>query len=356
VWDTGIGIAPEQMPKLFQPFVQIDSSLSREYSGSGLGLALALRLTEAHGGSMAVESTPGVGSRFSVTLPWTTPPLEAHSPAVGVESAGQPQPLRRALVVEDSATAASHLARYLRELGAEVEIHPRGHEAAARTLAVRPDVIILDILLPDFNGWEVLRQLKAEPLTQMIPVVVVSVVDDPARARTLGAAAFLLKPISRELMAQTLDQVMRRPAAPIELRIPEVPGRERPPRILIAEDNQANIDVLHDVLLSKGYDVAVARNGHEAIAYVNEQPTNVILMDIQMPGMDGLDAIRRLRDSPDTHDIPIIVLTALAMPGDRERCLAVGADAYLAKPVNLRELLALIAAQLARTTEGQASP
>jgi CheY-like chemotaxis protein len=195
VWDTGIGIAEADLRTLFQPFVQIDSQLSRQHEGTGLGLALVLRLTEAHGGSMSVESTPGQGSRFSVTLPWdTAADRSAPTPAPDVVAAPLPS-LSQALVIEDSTTAADQLTRYLREIGVQVEVLPYATGTVERAIALQPDVILLDILLPDASGWDVLRQLKAEPRTQAIPVIVVSVVDEPARARALGAAAMLRKPI-----------------------------------------------------------------------------------------------------------------------------------------------------------------
>ncbi len=181
----------------------------------------------------------------------------------------------------------------------------------------------------------------------------VSVVDDPALADELGAAAFLLKPISRTALVEKLQLVARgQPAAPAQPAPPAAPtvGQRR---VLIAEDNQANIDVLQDYLRGKGYAVTVARNGGEALAAAVEEQADIILMDIQMPGMDGLEATRRLRAHAETRDVPIIALTALAMPGDRERCLEAGATDYLAKPLNLRSVLAVIEARLGHTPQAR---
>lgn len=351
VWDTGIGIDPEALPRLFRPFVQIDNRLSRQHEGTGLGLALVMRLTEAHGGSVAVESVPGQGSRFSITLPWN-PADQAADPLPATAAINMVSPaFRQALVIEDSATAAEQIARYLRELGTQVEILPYGTGTIERAIALQPDVIILDILLPDEDGWEVLRRLKAEPRTQAIPVIIVSVVDAPARGRELGAAALLCKPIARETLVQTLRSVTTskvEPSAQIALVVAAQPLR---PRVLIAEDNQANIDSLFDFLQVKGYRVTVARNGNEALMYAQEERPDVILMDIQMPGMDGLEAIRRIRADPHMGTVPIIAVTALAMPGDLERCLSAGADDYLTKPVHLRALLTTIEAHLQRRTQ-----
>ncbi|NTU81461.1 MAG: response regulator, partial [Chloroflexales bacterium] len=344
VWDTGIGIAAEDLPRLFQPFVQLDSRLSREYTGTGLGLALVARLAQAHRGSVAVESTPGQGSRFSVTLPWspTVPPTRLVAATVAIDTT-RPA-VRQALVIEDSPTAAAQITRYLHELGARVEIHPHGTGTVARAIALQPDVIILDILLPDDDGWAVLRQLKAEPRTRDIPVLVVSVVDAPEQARALGAAAMLVKPIDRPTLEQVLRQALARPEAPPVPAVLVVSSHLERPRILLADDNEETLATMGDYLRAKGYDLRVARTGREALVQAQEERPDVILMDIQMPGMDGLEAIRRIRAEPALAHVPILAVTALAMPGDRERCLAAGADAYLPKPINLRTLVATLEA------------
>ncbi|NTU81459.1 MAG: response regulator [Chloroflexales bacterium] len=223
IWDTGIGIAPEDQGRLFQPFVQLDSALNREYTGTGLGLALVRRLAELHGGSVALESTTGQGSRFSVRLPW-------------IQALGESRPSR---------TSPEALA----------------------------------------------------PLAALI-----------------------------------------------------VEGIAGQPLILLAEDHQENSQLLSDALTAAGYRVVVARNGAEAVALAEELRPALILMDIQMPVMDGLEAIQRLR-AAGMCATPIIALTALTMPGDRERCLEAGADEYFSKPVGLRTLLTLIAQRLQRTGE-----
>ena len=345
VWDTGIGIAQEDLPRLFKPFVQIDSRLNRQFEGTGLGLALVLRLVQAHGGSVAVASTPGQGSRFSVTLPWDAQQQQAAPESAERAGAAPALPLRQALVVEDSQSAAEQIQRYLGDLGARAELHTLAGGAIARARELQPDLIMLDILLPDAVGWELLRQLKAEPRTRNIPVIIVSVVDEPERARALGAAAFLVKPIGRATFLSTLQRLGYTVAAAGEHGGGQAVARAAP-KILLAEDNQATIDVMEDYLQAKGYEVVVARNGAEALAHAQEAQPALILMDIQMPGMDGLEAIGRLRADEQLRGIPIIAVTALAMPGDRERCLAAGADDYLTKPVNLRALLATIQTHL----------
>jgi len=342
VWDTGIGIAAENLPRLFQPFVQLDNSLNRQHAGTGLGLALVMRLAKAHGGGVAVESTPGQGSRFSVTLPWDPQEQSAdRTPASAVVDTSRPR-VQRALVVEDSTTAAGQVARYLRELGAEVEVLPYGADTVTRASALQPDVILLDLLLPDQDGWDVLRALKEDPQTQDIPVLIVSVVHEPARARAQGAAGLLGKPLDQGALLQVLRQLFPQSGEPLIQTALIIAPSPQQPRILLAEDYETNILTFSDYLQAKGYEVLVARNGSEAVVRAQEERPELILMDIQMPGMDGLEAIQRIRADRSLSQVPIIALTALAMPGDRERCLGAGASAYLAKPVSLRLLLATI--------------
>jgi PAS domain S-box-containing protein len=355
IWDTGIGMAADDLPRLFQPFVQLDSRLARQYNGTGLGLALVQRMAALHGGSVAVESTLGQGSRFTITLPWTATPPTADSVATvdrAVLPAADRAPIQRALIIEDSSTAATQLARYLGELGAEARVHPHGVGALEVALEVCPDVILLDIQLPDISGWDVLAQLKADPRLRAIPVVVVSVVDDLPRGMALGADAYLVKPIARQQLQEVLATIASRAAAqpePSALPLaPDAPQAPPAPVILLAEDEENNIYTLSTYLTAKGYQVVVARNGAEALERAHAVRPALIVMDIQMPGMDGLEATRRIRADATFAAIPIIALTALAMAGDRERCLAAGADDYLSKPVSMKGLVATIDTHLHR--------
>jgi PAS domain S-box-containing protein len=344
VIDTGIGIAPENIDKLFKPFVQLDSSLSRRYSGTGLGLALVRRIVELHGGSITLESEVGNGSRFTVTL-------AGKKLGKIVEGVREPEDantllpeIHQALIVEDSEIAAKQVARYLGELGSATYIHPCGEGAIEVAAGFKPDVIILDILLPNQSGWDVLEQLKANPATQTIPVLVVSVVDERSHALELGASEYLLKPFSRQQLQSALSKVFSGTFHPLSSKtLLVMPQRERTsPLILLAEDNEANSSTLIDYLQVQGYQVILARNGLEALQMAKQLNPDLILMDIQMPQMDGLEAIHRIHTEANLATIPIIALTALAMPGDRERCLAAGARDYLTKPVGLKKLLAII--------------
>lgn len=354
VWDTGMGIAPEELQRLFKPFVQLDSSLSRQYGGTGLGLALVRRLTELHNGGISLESQVNKGSRFIVTLPWSNP---SQADQNGLETAIVEQKADfsagyTALIIEDSPTAADQLSRYLAECGLQTVVHDIGEGSIEKVLALQPNVIILDILLPDKFGWEILTQLKKHPQTKTIPVLIVSVVDEQEHGLKLGAAGYLVKPTSRQQLKAALSRVL--PSDPVAF--PFQVSRHTStfsglssavePTILLAEDNDHNINTLIDYLPGKGYKLIIARNGAEAISRAREDHPDLILMDIQMPGMDGLEAMRRLKADTTMASTPIIALTALTMPGDRERCLTAGANAYLSKPVSLKKLINEIETQL----------
>ncbi|MBI5801965.1 MAG: response regulator [Verrucomicrobia bacterium] len=374
VWDTGIGIAAEDQAKLFSAFTQVDSGLNRSQEGTGLGLALVAKLVELHGGSVSLESEPGKGSRFIVTLPLAvdrepehpSPALRAPSPLLGggerdgvrgalrsgsdaevaglgahsPGSAGAPQTFRHALVIEDDPTAGDQLVHYLTLLGMKSALHVRGAESVQAAVREKPDVILLDVLLPDESGWMVLARLKEHPATRHIPVAVVSVVDEPEKSLAMGAAAHFTKPFTREQLAGFLQ----RPFTPKPARVPR-PAPKAPsagPVILLAEDNEANVQTIGGYLDEKGYAMHYAMNGLVAVKLARDLRPALILMDIQMPVMDGLTAIRELRADATLRDIPIIALTALAMSGDRERCIAAGANDYMSKPVKLKELAGLV--------------
>jgi signal transduction histidine kinase/DNA-binding response OmpR family regulator len=357
VWDSGIGIPDDKIALLFQPFMQLDTALSREYAGTGLGLALVRRLAELHGGSVGVESKPGEGSRFWFVIPVLQ--VMDSAGAEPLEITGEDQAIfapRRALIIEDSEAAADHIARYLSELNTEVIVQSQGESAVQTAVQTKPDVILLDIMLPDTSGWQVLASLKTNPHTREIPVVIISVVDERRRGVSLGAVEYLLKPITREQLHTALLKasnvkgkanrvLLIRPTTPVENREQTAQSGSL---ILFAEDNLINLEIYIDYLKSKGYRVVPAINGYEAIERAQEFKPDLILMDIQMPAMDGLEAIRRLRAMPEFTTAPIIALTALAMPGDRERCLAAGANAYLSKPISLKLLMKEIQALLDR--------
>jgi PAS domain S-box-containing protein len=339
VWDSGIGMSAEEIGRLFQPFMQLDAGLDRRHAGTGLGLALVRRIVDQHGGTVSVQSEPGQGSRFTVALPARTPPPTPSLAALA------PRPLTRALVIDASLTDAEHLERYLVESGVEPILHATAEGAVDRAAEERPDVVFLD-LLESGGGWELLHALKTDPRTAAIPVVLTSVLDRPADGAAAEADDYIVKPVSRTLMSETLTGLAAaRAASPSAGPEPRPLG---PRRILLAEDAETNIGTLDDFLCARGYQVLVARDGREAVTMARAERPDLILMDIQMPILDGLAATRELRadPSPEVRQIPIIALTALAMAGDRERCLGAGADDYLTKPISLKQLGAALEARL----------
>jgi PAS domain S-box-containing protein len=352
VWDSGIGITPENEQKLFRAFTQIDSGLTRAQEGTGLGLAMVAKLVELHGGRVALESELGKGSRFIVTLPQVAT-LGPARKAVPKNEADR-RIYHRALIIEDDPTSGAILVKYLAELGLEAVLHAHGNDSVETVLRERADVILLDILLPVDSGWVVLEWLKQHPDTRDIPVVVVSVVDEPERSRALGAAAHFTKPVTRAQLASFFQHE----GAPL---LPSVPPKGDSPAltgriILLAEDNEANVQTIGGYFEDKGCAMHYARNGAVAVKLARELRPVLILMDIQMPVMDGLTAIREIRADAAIKNIPIVALTALAMPGDRERCLEAGATDYMSKPVNLKALAELVTQRLSNKGNGQGHP
>lgn len=359
IWDTGIGIAPEDLGRIFQPFVQVDSALSRQQSGTGLGLALISRMIDMHGGSISVESELYKGSRFTVSLPWQQEKLSTTNELFGENHSSLPNVIKRVLIVEDSSTTAEQLVRYLKDLQIETVVHFSENGVFEVVNRLRPELIFLDILLPEPVGWQILEQLKADITTNNIPVIIISVIDEKRRGLELGAADYLVKPITREQLQVVINKISPSTLLMVDSNMRLLPGNEKLAKdhsvnakqrlILLAEDNESNIRTFSEYLEISGYKAIIARNGTEAITRARENSPDLILMDIQMPGMDGLEATRCIRADVELADIPIIALTALAMPGDRNRCLQAGVNEYLSKPVNLKGLITAIEVQLNRS-------
>ncbi len=337
VWDTGIGIAPENLEQLFQPFVQLESSLARQYEGTGLGLSLVQRMAELHGGSVQVESAPGVGSRFTLLLPWASEDIQP------LTFSGPNRPVQKALLVEDNEIDAGQLARYLRILGIESTHHSLGEGVIEAVVQEKPDVILLDLHLPDYSGFDVLKALKSDSATRTIPVIICSVEEKRSQAISLGAAGYLLKPLAINDLRHEMNRIatflnQSSVAAPVI--------SPTHPMVLIVDDNEMIVETIGDFLQAQNFRVEAVRSGVEMLEVVTDLHPNIILMDIQMPVMDGLEATRRVRahSDPQVAAVPIIALTALAMTGDRERCLEAGANAYMSKPVGMKQLVEAIRA------------
>ncbi len=348
VRDTGIGIPPDRMDRLFQSFSQADASISQRYGGTGLGLAISKRLAELQGGSMSAESTgvPGEGSRFVVRI--VAP--EAASDAVVVPAPRPSADLagKAVLVVDDNPTNRRILIAQLRQWGMTVRATGSPQEAIDWVRdGSRFDVALLDYLMPDIDGVALAKALAEITDPAPLPVVVVSSMSGREHAGDASnVVAWLTKPIKPSPLLDALHGVLTDvPQAPAGAtdEAPVAPaarmGDRHPLRILVAEDNAVNQNFVLLLLRHLGYGADVAGNGLEAIAALEAATYDLVLMDVQMPECDGLEATRRIRKRwPGTAGPRIVAVTANAMAGDREACLAAGMDDYLSKPISVEEL------------------
>jgi two-component system sensor histidine kinase/response regulator len=350
VRDTGIGISEEQRAHIFDEFTQADASMTRRYGGTGLGLAIARRLVALMGGDLTVTSHVGRGSEFSFTLPFPVEaPVVAQAPGRRASLGG-----RRLLVVDDNETNR----RIVRDmLGAEgVAVH-EAHRADAGLEALRHaatagtafDLAILDAQMPDQDGFELATAIRADPQlarTRLLILTSAGQRGDGERCRQLGIQAYLTKPIARADLIEAVGTVLAGTpsaagGADLVTRHSIAESRHTL-RILLAEDNLVNQQVATAMLLKRGHQVDVVANGREAVAAVAAERYDVVLMDIQMPEMDGFEATARIRALPQGGTLPVIALTAHALSGERERCLERGMTGYLAKPFKAHELFAVV--------------
>jgi len=355
VRDTGIGIAPEHVGTVFKEFTQADATMTRRYGGTGLGLAISQRLVRLMGGEIELQSEVGKGSEFSFTLAFLaeTAPM---SRLTAIAALGG----RRVLVVDDNQTNRRILHEMLAAEGMkvdEVATAAEGLEALRRAERKRAPyhLAILDVQMPDMDGFQmasVVRGERALASTRLLMLTSAGQRGDGERCRELGIRGYLTKPISRADLLEALGTVLA--AAPEEAGTPEVVTRHTIAesraslRVLLAEDNPVNQQVAVAMLVKRGHEVHVTSNGREAVDALRDRDYDVVLMDIQMPEMDGFEATHAIRALPQGKDLPIIGLTAHALSGERERCLSHGMTDYLAKPFRSHELFALV--------EGTAEP
>ena len=298
VEDTGIGIAPEDASRLFRMFSQLDSSMSKEAEGTGLGLALVERLAQLHGGSVALASTPGRGSQFLVWLPWREVGAATRTmqqfPRDGAAEPGRPL----ALMIEDNDCAAELIRLQLEPEGFEV-VRAATAGLALDALSGRlPTVIILDLLLPDMDGWDLLALLKLpESVSAHIPVVIVSIVADAHKGFSLGASGVLQKPVSREEFIGALQDA-------------GITRARRVCRVLLVDDDPKAVELLATYLQGPAYEVLRAHGGKEGIETARRELPDLIVLDLMMPEVSGFDVVEMLKDSPATAVIPVMVVTA----------------------------------------------
>ena len=309
--DSGIGIRREDAPRLFQPFSQIDSSLARRYEGTGLGLVMVTRMAALHGGTAAVASEPGVGSRFIVWLPWRQAPNPATAAPTNATTAPTPPPTDRlALLVEDNDSAAE-LERLQLEASAFSTLRVASAEAALALMAERmPTVIVLDIFLPGMDGWQFIERVKRQdsPWCQ-VPVVIASIAADRERGFSLGAAQVLQKPVTREALIQALQQLGLTGEYPHDYRV------------LVVDDDPKSVEVLAAYLAEPGYQVLRAHGGQEGVELARGHHPDLILLDLMMPEVNGFDVVDALRNDSATAAIPIIIVTAKQLTDEDRRSL-----------------------------------
>jgi len=350
VRDTGIGIPADRVDRLFQSFSQVDASTTRRYGGTGLGLAISQRLTELMGGRITVTSELGAGSEFRFTVRAAA----AEAPVVARRDLSGPQPSllgKRALVVDDNATNRRILTAHFDNWGVQSRATESPLEALGWIQAgERFDVGILDMHMPEMDGVALARAIRERCAEGELPLVLfTSLGRREARAEEEGFAAYLHKPIKPSQLFDTLISLLADQPVHVEARaaartdIDTGMAARRPLRILLAEDNVVNQKVALRILGQMGYRADVASNGLEAVEAVERQTYDVVLMDVQMPELDGFEASREInRRWPADNRPRIVAMTANAMQGDRELCEAAGMDDYVAKPIRVEELVAAL--------------
>ena len=329
VTDTGIGITPEQMGRLFREFSQAESSTTRKYGGTGLGLAISQRLARMMGGEITAESQPGRGSTFCAWLPRVAEGVESALAAEG-PSPAKPAPAlerggtaaRTVVVVDDDPTVHDLLSQLLTREGYAVALAATGVEGLNLVRELKPAAIILDIKLPDLDGWTVLAALKGNPELADIPVIVLTIVDDRARGYALGAAEYLVKPIDRKRLRGMLEKYC---------------GRQG--QILLVEDDELTRETTRDLVVQHGFAVVEAANGREALDRLAEGLPDLVLLDLLMPEMDGFDFLEEVRRRPAWRTVPVIVLTAKDLTEEDRRRLSGRATRIIQKAGQNREQL-----------------
>jgi two-component system sensor histidine kinase/response regulator len=359
IQDTGIGMSDSARQQLFQVFSQADASTTRKYGGTGLGLAITKSLIDVMGGTVKVTSEPGRGSTFSVFLPLAfcagasaDQAAGAAMPAVAPANRGVP----KVLIVDDNATNRCILEHYLEPpyaLAQSVASAQAGLQALREAVSDGApfDLVLLDYQMPDMDGMGFLRALRAEAAIANTRCVVLSSLGDRVEeAHELGVSAWLTKPVRKTQLEHAIAQVRGiTPTGPVAQPMP-LEAWSAGARVLLVEDNRVNQQVALRMLKTLGVIASIAENGEIAVAAIQAEPFDLVLMDCQMPVMDGYEATRRVRaweaaphDGAPRRRVPIVAMTANALFGDREKCLAAGMDDYIAKPIK-RDLLAVVLA------------
>jgi PAS domain S-box-containing protein len=361
VTDTGIGIPAEQQQRIFEAFAQADASTTRKYGGTGLGLAISAQLCELMGGLMWVESEVGIGSTFHFTAKFLLPQRTGKEAGEFVA----PVKLRDlpVLVVDDNETNRKILEEMIGNWRMKPTAAENGRTALEKLKTAHADgkpfrLVLLDGHMPDPDGFEVATRIKRDPNLRNAAVILLTSAglgEDASRAKSVGAAAALTKPVKQselwDAIASALHVRSRRPANASAATQRRRTARQKL-RILVAEDNPVNQDLAMHLLQRRGHSVILAENGRQAISAVERHKFDLVLMDVQMPEMGGLEATQAIRETEKTTGghLPIIAMTAHAMQGDRQKCLDAGMDGYLSKPLDPKTFLRTIEESVAAPT------
>ncbi len=325
VIDTGIGLSSRQIVKLFQDFTQADASTTRKFGGTGLGLALTRRYCQMMGGDVTVHSVPDVGSTFTIKLPAVVTEVKPHAAAVG-EAITFPVAESEScvLVIDDDLIQRELIERFLGKEGFCVRTADGGEEGLRMARELHPVAITLDVMMPDMDGWSVLEALKADEALRDIPVIMLTMVDDPERGFTLGASDYATKPVDRHRLMQILKKhTCTDPPCPV----------------LLVEDDPATRALTRSILEKGGWAVREAENGRVAMDCMERERPSLILLDLMMPGVDGFEFAQWVRTHPQWRSIPIVVMTAMELSTEDRRRLNGYVESILQKTGDTRETL-----------------
>ncbi|MFO8010189.1 MAG: PAS domain S-box protein [Dehalococcoidia bacterium] len=327
ITDNGLGIAPEDHEAIFDKFTQIGDTLTDKPQGSGLGLPICKEIIEHYDGEIWVKSAPGEGSTFSFTLPAAQENLDRDDERVESKAESEPENAglnggNTILVVDDEPNIRRFLSHELTSRGYRVIEASGGREAMDMVRTYLPDLVTLDIMMPDMNGLDVTTMLKENSLTRHIPIMVISIMDERTEAVKRGADEYLSKPCSGDVILEKVTGLLRKPSK----------------MILVVDDDETLVESITYESKHRGYSTLVAHNGEQALEMAKNNPPDLIILDMLMPGMDGHEVIRRLKSSEETAGIPVIVLTGAEISGGRVKALELGASGYFNKSGGLKKL------------------